>query len=53
VNQTTRERDIDAAIETASRCREDASRMRQAGFVENAKWLLQNAKEAEKWAAKR
>jgi len=49
----TRERDIDAALETASECRKWASIYRQIGFKELAKWLLENAKAAERWATKR
>ena len=49
----TRERDIDAALETASNCRRDASIYRQLGFAELARWLLKNATAAEKWATKR
>jgi hypothetical protein len=51
--QTTRERDIDAALETASNCRRDASIYRQMGFTVLAQWLIENAKAAEKWATKR
>ena len=49
----TREQEIDAALETASNCRRDASIMKQAGFIEYARWLLSNVKQAERWAAKR
>ncbi len=49
----TREKEIDAALETASNCRRDASIMRQLGFAAYAQWLLNNAKQAERWAAKR
>ena len=52
-NEITRERDIDAALETASRCREDASIYRQLGFDTLARWLTDNAKAAERWASKR
>ena len=45
-NEITRERDIDAALETASRCREDASIYRQLGFDTLARWLTDNAKAA-------
>jgi hypothetical protein len=49
-----RERDIDAALDTAAACRGEASRIRQTRmFPEYAKWLEENAKAAEKWAAKR
>lgn len=47
------ERDVDAAMETASRCRQDASIFRQAGMTDYAKWLLENAKAAERWAVQR
>jgi hypothetical protein len=51
---TTRERDIDAALETASACRMDASMIKQTGlWPDYAKWLLENAKAAERWATKR
>lgn len=48
-------RDIDAALETASSCRLEASRLKQCGtqFVTLAKWHLDNAKAAERWAVKR
>jgi hypothetical protein len=51
----SKERDIDAAMETASNCRLEASKLRQAGpqFATLAKWHLENAKAAEKWAVKR
>jgi hypothetical protein len=50
---TARERDIDAALETASNCREAASIYRQLGFTVLEKWLIENAKAAEMWATKR
>jgi hypothetical protein len=46
-----RERDIDAALETAAECRRDASVYRQLGFRELSRWLLENARAAERWAA--
>lgn len=49
----TRAEEIDAAMETASRCRRVASVYRQIGFKELAKEILRNAANAEKWAAKR
>lgn len=49
----SRSDEIDAALETASNCRLEASRMKQLGFKELAKWFLQNAKAAEKWAITR
>jgi hypothetical protein len=49
-----RERDIDAALETASNCRRDAAIYRQMKmFPELVKWLIENAKAAERWATKR
>lgn len=48
-----RERDIDAALETASECRRDASVYRQLGFFTLATWLMENAKAAERWATRR
>lgn len=47
------ERDIDAAMETASNSRVAASEYRQASFHVLAEWLLANAKAAERWAVKR
>lgn len=49
----TREEEIDAAMETAAKCRADASTYRQIGWKIYADWLLANAKAAERWAAKR
>jgi hypothetical protein len=49
--QPTRERDMDAALDTAARCRLEASRLSQMGFKVSAKWHLENAKAAERWAA--
>jgi hypothetical protein len=50
----TRDRDIDAALETAAACRVEASPIRQTGiFAEYARWLLENARAAERWAVKR
>ena len=49
-----RERDIDAAMETASACRVEASKLKQCKvFPEYQRWLLENAKAAERWAMKR
>jgi hypothetical protein len=48
-----RARDIDAALDTASRCRLDASIYRQLGFAVFAQWLSDNAKAAESWATRR
>lgn len=46
--------EIDAALETASECRQEAARLRQVKmFPELVRWLEQNAKAAERWAAKR
>ncbi len=44
--------DIDAALETASNCRLEASRLKQCGpmFAILVKWHLDNAKAAERWA---
>lgn len=47
----THDNKINAAMETASNCRRDASIMRQAGFKVYAQWLLSNAKNAERWTA--
>lgn len=54
-NDATRERDIDAAMETASACRQEWSYYRQLGPMWEilAKWHLENAKAAERWATKR
>ncbi|MDR3533976.1 MAG: hypothetical protein P4L90_25850 [Rhodopila sp.] len=50
-----KEADIDAALETASNCRLEASRLKQCGpmFAIPVKWHLDNAKAAERWAVKR
>lgn len=48
----TRSEEIDAALETASRCRLQASRAKQLGFIEFARWLNKNAGNAESWAAR-
>lgn len=45
-------RDMEAAIETASICRQRASECRQLGFRAYADWLLENAKGAERWLLK-
>jgi hypothetical protein len=46
--------DIDTALATASACRQEASRLRQMRFAEEyQRWLLENARKAERWAAKR
>ena len=44
MTDATRARDIDAALDTASRCRRDASIYRQMGFEVLAHWLIENAK---------
>jgi hypothetical protein len=49
----SREEEIDAALETASKCRLDASVYRQLGFLVLADWLTKNAAAAERWATKR
>lgn len=47
------EREIDEAMETASRCRLLSSQVRQLGlFDAYADWLRDNAKGAERWAVK-
>jgi hypothetical protein len=49
-----RERDIDEALATASRCRLLASQLAQCRmFPAYVAWLLANARAAERWAARR
>jgi len=44
----------ECAIETISRCREEASRVRQCRiWPEYARWLEENAAAAERWLVKR
>lgn len=51
---TARERDIDAALESASAYRVDVSMIQHARmWPDYAKWLLENARAAERWATKR
>jgi hypothetical protein len=45
-------RDMDVAIETIANCRLHASRYRQMGFIWYADWLLENARNAERWLVK-
>lgn len=46
--------EIQAAMETVSNCRLEASRLRQCKLFPNyVKWLIDNANAAERWAAKR
>lgn len=47
------ERDIDAALETASNCRLAASQFKQMGFSVLTDWHTENAKAAERWAVVR
>lgn len=43
----------ECAMETASACRLEASRLKQLGmFKEYATWLLENAKAAERWLSR-
>lgn len=45
---------INEAHETASRCRADAARIKHTGmFAEYRAWLLENAKNAERWGIKK
>jgi hypothetical protein len=49
----SRSQEIDAAMQTVSNDRQMASVCKQLGLFEAARWHLQNAKNAERWAAKR
>ncbi len=53
LKESTRSKEIEAAMETAENSRRDASVYEQLGFRVLAKAMTENARHAEKWAARR